>query len=147
MIRRGLSAPATLIFSRMRNPFQILSGYLWWTYERGSIQYDVMVTFILLFLFLAPYKIDFKDRPAAPLLHRGQIIIFPDGNGGVIYEVPVAILPANLEGGNAIGAAIVRAITPVAGPVTLLRYEPVTDSHGKLVSYRAWVSRQPVISR
>jgi len=42
---------------------KLLRSYLFWTYERGSFHYDVMVTLILLFLFLAPRFIDFKDKP------------------------------------------------------------------------------------
>ena len=31
---------------------KVLRSYFFWTYERGSFHYDVMVTLILLFLFL-----------------------------------------------------------------------------------------------
>ncbi len=47
-----------------------IKGYIWWTYERGSFHYDVMVTIILLFIFLAPRFIDFRDKPPAPNAHR-----------------------------------------------------------------------------
>ena len=30
--------------------FKLLRSYIFWTYERGSLHYDVMVTLILLFL-------------------------------------------------------------------------------------------------
>lgn len=46
-----------------------IKGYIWWTYERGSFHYDVMVTIILLFIFLAPHLIDFRDKPPALNAH------------------------------------------------------------------------------
>ena len=46
-----------------------IKGYIWWTYERGSFHYDVMVTIILLFIFVAPRLIDFRDKPPAPSAH------------------------------------------------------------------------------
>ena len=36
---------------------QLLRGYVFWTYERGSIHYDVMVTLILIFMFVSPWVI------------------------------------------------------------------------------------------
>ena len=46
---------------------QTLKGYVWWTYPRGSVNYDVMVTIILAFIFLAPLWINFpRQTPGAP---------------------------------------------------------------------------------
>jgi hypothetical protein len=44
-----------------------LASFLWWTYPRGSLEYDVMVAIILAFIFLTPPRV-FRDqpRPAAP---------------------------------------------------------------------------------
>jgi hypothetical protein len=42
---------------------RILRSYFFWTYERGSFHYDVMVTLILIFLFVSPRFIDFGDKP------------------------------------------------------------------------------------
>jgi hypothetical protein len=46
-----------------------IKGYIWWSYERGSFHYDVMVTIILLFIFVAPRFIDFRDKPPAQNPH------------------------------------------------------------------------------
>jgi len=46
-----------------------IKGYIWWTYERGIFHYDVMVTIILLFIFVAPRLIDFRDKPPAQNPH------------------------------------------------------------------------------
>ena len=47
----------------MSRIWRTLKGYLFWTYTRGSFHYDVMVTLILAFIFIAPHYIDFKDKP------------------------------------------------------------------------------------
>ena len=47
----------------MSNFWRTIRGYILWSYERGTIQYDVMVTLILLFVFLSPYWINFHDKP------------------------------------------------------------------------------------
>lgn len=129
----------------MRN---ILSNYFWWTYERGSFHYDVMVTLILLFLFLSPHVIDFKDRPVETVALRSSEVLFKEAgqsNGNARFMVQIR---ADQQGGPQPGqsdqerqAAILRVVEPISGDVTLEHYEPVLDSHGKVVAYNAWVVR------
>ena len=58
----------------------ILRRYFFWTYERGSFHYDVMVTLILLFLFVSPRFIDFKDKPVVAVpLHASEVLIKEQG--------------------------------------------------------------------
>jgi len=45
-----------------------LGSFLWWSYPRGSLEYDIMVAIILAFIFLTPRHL-FRDQPrpvAAP---------------------------------------------------------------------------------
>ena len=46
---------------------RMLKSYLFWTYPRGSFHYDVMVTLILIFLFVSPHLINYRDRPQETL--------------------------------------------------------------------------------
>jgi hypothetical protein len=46
-----------------------IKSFIWWTHERGSRPYDLMVALIILFIFLAPRFIDFRDKPPAPDPH------------------------------------------------------------------------------
>ena len=97
-----------------------------------------MVTLILLFIFLAPRKINFKDKPAAPQLHQNQVIAYSDGHSGFIYEVPASLVPSNA---TALQPSLAQALQPVAGPVQVTRYLPLHDAHGKLLAYRVWINR------
>jgi len=120
-----------------------LGGYVWWTYDRGSLHYDVMVTLILIFIFLAPLKINFKDKPATQDPHPNQITAYADEQGNVVYEVPAKLLPvaAQMSGPAALDAALAQALHPVAGAVTVVRYQPMPLIHGRVPGYRAWVKR------
>jgi hypothetical protein len=126
----------------------ILSSYIWWTYERGSFHYDVMVTLILLFLFVSPRFIDFKDRPVETVaLQSSEVLVREagqvDGSPRFIYQIradmPGGPQPAQSEDERQ--RAILRVVEPISGAVTLERYETVLDSHGKIVAYNAWVVR------
>ncbi len=127
----------------------LLKNYFFWTYQRGSFHYDVMVTAILLFMFVTPGFIDYKDRPVETVaLHSSEVLVKEAGtvNGSArfIYQIraddldkamPAAHTDADLR------AAILRLVEPISGEVTLERYEEVKDASGHTVAYNAWLLR------
>jgi hypothetical protein len=125
-----------------------LRSYFWWTYERGSFHYDIMVTLILLFLFLSPRFLDFKDRPVETVaLHSSEVLVKEAGqsNGSprFIYQIR-ADMPGGPQPGMSddnLRAAMLRVVEPISGEVTIERYEPVYDVNKKIVAYNAWVVR------
>ncbi len=128
--------------------FKILRGYLFWTYERGSLHYDVMVTLILIFLFVSPRFIDFGDKPVETVALQGtEVLVKEAGRDGsssrFVFEIRADQLGGPLAGQTDAErkAAILRVVEPISGEVTLERYEPVLDAHGKVVAYNAWVVR------
>jgi hypothetical protein len=124
---------------------KILRSYLFWTYERGSFHYDIMVTLILLFLFVAPRFIDFKDKPVETVaLQSSEVLVKEAGttdNGSLfIYQIRAEDMQGAATDSDR-QAAILRLIEPISGEVTLQRYEPVHDAQGKVIAYNAWVVR------
>lgn len=125
--------------------FKILRGYLFWTYERGSFHYDVMVTLILLFLFVSPHLINFRDRPTEGLaLHASEVLVKDAGTTANGVEFRYEIRADDLRSATTDAqrqAAILRIVEPIGGDVTLERWEPVRDATGKVIAYNAWVVR------
>jgi hypothetical protein len=124
---------------------QVIRSYFFWTYERGSFHYDVMVTLILLFMFVSPRFIDFKDRPVETVaLHSSEVLVKEAGTSGgssrFIYQIRVEEL-GGAKTDAELQAAILRMVEPISGEVTLQRYEPVKDAQGKVIAYNAWVLR------
>ena len=122
-----------------------LRSYFWWTYERGSFHYDVMVTLILIFMFVSPFVIDFKDRPVETVaLHSSEVLVKEAGMSGgssrFIYQVRAEDM-GGAKTETERQAAILRIVEPISGEVTLERYEPVVDAQGKVIAYNAWVVR------
>lgn len=120
---------------------QILSSYFYWTYERGSIHYDVMVTLILLFIFVTPHLWDYGAKPSlvAGSSHPLQVV----GSGrGVIVTVQAS--DVNIPPGASdpeVKKALRKAIEPVMGDdVFVERWETFTDAQGKL-GWRVWAHR------
>lgn len=116
---------------------KLLKNYIFWTYERGSLHYDIMVTLILAFLFISPHYIDFKDHPQDTPLAPTQTLVQQEGSSFVYTLRPQDV---RHETGD-LNGDLLYAVVQYSGPVTLDRYEEVKDAHGKLVNYKVWVHR------
>jgi hypothetical protein len=107
-----------------------MKRFLMWSFERGSVQYDVICVVILAFIFLTPTAA-FNDRPEFMRIPDQTIRQTSDDDGRTVYTVKV-----NSEQG-----AIDRLQTLLGKPVTISRSEPVYDTTGVLVAYSIWIER------
>jgi hypothetical protein len=124
----------------MNSIWRTIRGYVLWSYERGSLHYDVMVTLILLFVFLSPYWINFKDKPIERVPHQTGVLIQPDGQGGFIYQIQASALTAQTESG--LRDQMLAIIEPIAGAAAISKYETVKDRSGHVQSYKVWVQKE-----
>jgi len=114
----------------MSRVWRTIKGYLFWTYDRGSFHYDVMVTLILVFIFVAPRFIDFRDKPASVASHQNEIIIQLDAAS--VDAQDQSMVRTNFQ----------KEIRRLSGTMTIERIEPVRDQAGQIVAYRAWVRKE-----
>jgi len=117
---------------------QTVRRYFWWTYPRGNVHYDVMVTLILAFIFLAPIWINFRDKPVERSPHQTEVIVQQEG-AGFLYKVDASAVKPGDE--TELREALLHIIEPIAGYVTIDRYQAVQDSRHNLVAYKVWVHR------
>jgi hypothetical protein len=99
-----------------------------------------MVTLILLFVFLSPRLINFKDKPVEHNPHRTGVAVMPDGQGGLIYQIEAAAVAGKDDSG--IRGELLQIIEPISGEVSITKVESVRDGSGRIVSYKVWVARE-----
>ena len=108
-----------------------MKRFLLWSFERGSVQYDVICVVILAFIFLTPSTV-FNDRPEYMRIPEDQIIRqAKDDDGRTVYTVKV----------NTEQAAVDHLQRSLGKPVTVSRSEPVYDTTGVLVAYSIWIAK------
>ncbi len=117
---------------------QTIKGYIWWTYPRGSVPYDIMVTIILAFIFLTPIWVNFRDKPQERPPHQTEVIVQQEGDG-FLYKVDASAVKTGSDA--EIRESLLRIIEPVAGEITIDRYEPLYDGKKNLVAYKVWGHR------
>ena len=124
----------------MNRAWRTIKGFIFWSYERGTVQYDIMVTLILIFVFFSPRLINFNDHPVERNPHSTGVLVYPDGRGEFIYQVDAKAVAASDDA--AVRVALLRVIEPIAGGVNISRYETVQDGRGRVTAYKVWVQRE-----
>ena len=135
-----LQHPAAKPAVPVNRVWRTVRGFILWSHERGTVQYDVMVTLILVFVFFSPRLINFNDRPVERNPHGSGVLVYPDSSGEWVYQVDAKAVSGGDD--DAVRAQLLRVIEPISGSVSISRYEPVTDKKGKVIAYKVWAERQ-----
>jgi hypothetical protein len=135
----GVTAHERAVFP-MSAIWRTIRGYILWSYERGSLHYDIMVTLILLFVFVSPFYINFKDKPVVRNPHPTSVAVIPDEHSGFIYQIPASAV--NAGPGEDVGRQLEQIIEPISGAVSISKYEAVKDTSGHVRSYKVWVDKE-----
>lgn len=120
--------------------WRVIKSFIFWSHERGTIQYDVMVTLILIFVFFSPRWINFNDRPVERNPHSSGVVVYPDGTGEFIYQVEGSAIRGGDD--SSIRSGLLRIIEPISGGVSIKRYEALKDKKGNVVGYKVWAQRE-----
>jgi hypothetical protein len=123
---------------------QILSRTFFWSYERGTWQYDLAVILILVFVLLTP-RAWFRDQPqaGAPAAPGDVQVVRTDGNR-TVYRVDVRILapPTRLALQNELHSALQDALPELRkGGFSIAKIEPIRDEQGTVIAYQVEVRR------
>jgi len=115
---------------------------LFWTYERGTWQYDVMVALILAFIFLTP-RVWFHDQPN-PAGASG-VVLLSSNDHEKVYELQAALIASEDDAATAEQAlrdGAERILeTYIGKSVQITAIKPETDARGQVVSYAVWVQQ------
>jgi hypothetical protein len=125
--------------SPMGAMWRTIRGYILWSYERGSLHYDIMVTLILLFVFVSPHFISYNDKPVERIPHLTGVVVMPGENGGFVYQIQASAV--NDAPGADVRRQLEKIIEPISGAVSITRYETVNDTSGHKASYKVWVEK------
>jgi len=120
--------------------WRTIRGYILWSYERGSLHYDIMVTLILLFVFVSPHYINFKDKPVERNPHLTGVVVIPGEKGGFIYQIQASAV--NTAAGQDVRRQLEQIIEPISGAVSITDVVPVKDASGHTLSYKVWVEKE-----
>jgi len=124
----------------MSKILRTIRDFVLWSYERGTLQYDVMVTLILLFVFFSPYWINFHDKPVERNPHPSGVVVNPVAGGGFIYQIEGSAISGTDDA--TIRQQLLRIVEPISREVSITKYEALRDRQGRVLTYKVWVHKE-----
>ena len=121
---------------------QILSRTFFWSYERGTWQYDVAVILILVFVLLTP-RIWFHDGPQVGVTGTPELVQVVPAAGAddpAVYQVDArAVAPPEqttlLE--NQLHNVLQKSVVELnSGRFAIAKIVPQRDAQGAVIAYR-----------
>jgi hypothetical protein len=124
---------------------QILSRTFFWSYERGTWQYDVAVALILIFVLLTPRRW-FHDQPQIGMpASSEQVQLVSPAGAAEIYQVDTRVLAPPVQApllANELHNVLQRNLPGLRdGRFSIARIEPVRDDKGTVIAYRVEIRR------
>jgi hypothetical protein len=117
----------------------VVTRSIFWAYERGSWQYDIIVAAILAFIFLSP-RSWFNDRPTlqmTDLRHRQGIVEMSRANKDVRYLVDARLVESRGQKPEEAIPIILREHLQKA--FTVKSIDAVRDRHQVILGYTVMV--------
>jgi hypothetical protein len=123
---------------------QILNRIFFWSYERGTWQYDVAVALILVFVLLTPTRW-FRDQPQVGLpVNSTQVELISKSGELEIYKVDArALAPPERTPAlsNDLHSALQKASPGLSdGRFSIGKIEPIRDASGTVIAYQVEIS-------
>ena len=122
----------------MASPGQILSRIFFWSYERGSWQYDLAVIAILIFVLLTPSRW-FHDQPTREVpAASAQVELLSEKGNQQVYKVDTRILtpPEQMpQLQNELHRALQRTESSLQnGRFEITNVEAIRDAQGAVIT-------------
>ena len=122
----------------MAGPERILSKTFFWSYERGTWQYDVAVILILVFVLLTP-RHWFRDLPeASGAAAAGQVQLLSEDGNRQTFRVDARVLtPPKFALQSDLHTALQQALPELRnGNFSISHIEPLRDEQGMVIAYQ-----------
>ena len=129
----------------MASPKRIFSRIFFWSYERGTWQYDVAVVAIVLFVLMTPPRW-FHDQPEVGLpAAPGQFQLVSDGGNAQIYRVDARVLAPPIKTPaleNDLHNMLQKSLPDLrSGRFAIAKIEAERDAQGTVIAYKVEIRR------
>ena len=114
-----------------------MKKWIFWSFDRGSFQYDVMCALILIAMFAIPPAV-FNDRPDYMRIPVSGVQQVEDDDGNAIYTVKIEGASDNLTAEQSARQEL-QSFLGSEEPLDVFRFEAVHNTRGAVVAYAFWL--------
>ena len=131
----------------MRTIWKVIQRTVFWSYERGTWPYDILVGAIVLFVFFSPRSWFNDQAQVTPASQAGQVLLqqVDPATGLESYRVEFNLLvpaPRSTELERRANELLQKDVEAMRGQrFQVVRIEPVRSTDGTVQYYEIWVKR------
>jgi hypothetical protein len=117
---------------------------VFWSHDRGTLQYDILCALILIFIFLTPRHY-FQDWPVMNNPHQfafgEQIVNTYDHSGNPVLNVSTKLVPANQDTSAVRHTALTQLQKTFNKPISIADIKPIFGENGETIGYSIWLGQ------
>jgi hypothetical protein len=131
----------------MQKLLGVLRDIIFWSYQRGTLQYDILCALILIFIFLTPRHF-FQDWPVINNPHQfkfgDQIVRTVDDSGNPVLNISTELVPANQDATALRSAAKTQLQKTLNRPISIADIKPILGDNGETIGYSVWLGQEDI---
>ena len=109
--------------------------FIFWEFPRASWQFDVMVGAILVFIFVTPRYVNFRDQPKA-----ASVVMLPTEQGVDAFHIETRLM-SDIAPGERAAKATDLINARFKNHVRIARVEPILGEEEEVLGYTAFAAK------
>ncbi|MCI0624326.1 MAG: hypothetical protein L0387_22225 [Acidobacteria bacterium] len=122
-----------------------ISKIIFWSYARGTLQYDIFCALILIFILVTPRQF-FQDWTVISNPHQfafgEQIVNTFDQHGNPVFNISAQLVPASQDASAVKNAVLTQLQKTLNKPVSIAAIKPILGENGETIGYSIWLRRE-----
>jgi hypothetical protein len=133
-----------LRFRGWHNAMSGMNDVIFWSYARGTLQYDILCALILIFIFATPRQL-FQDWTAISNPHQfafgEEVVNTFDQHGNPVFNISAELVPASPDASAVKNAALTHLQKALNKQVSIANIKPILDENGQTIGYSVWLGQ------
>ena len=118
-----------------------MNKIIFWSYARGTLQYDILCALILIFIFATPRHV-FKDWTVISNPHQfafgEEIVNTFDQHGNPVCNISAQLVPVSQDASAIRHAVLTQLQKTLNKQVSITDIKPILGEDGKTIGYSIW---------
>ena len=118
---------------------------IFWSYPRGTLQYDILCALILIFIFATPRQFfqDWAVMSNPQQFAFGEDIVNTfDQYGNPVFNISAQLVPASPDPSVVKSAALTQLQKTLNKQVSIADIKPILDEKGQTIGYSIWLGQE-----
>lgn len=122
-----------------------MNKIIFWSYARGTLQYDVLCALILIFIFATPRQF-FQDWTVIGNPHQfafgEEIVNTFDQYGNPVFNISAQLVPVSEDASAIKHAALKQLQKTLNKQVSIADIKPILGDDGQTIGYSIWLGQE-----